>query len=432
MEQIRTASDYIKRLLEDKKDVKSQYTVSETKTREITLENGEFTLFRTLFDRKVSIGVIKDQKPGTISTNSFEEEALKEALEGAITSSESGTAEEYFDIAGGMDPAEFEIGVLEADIDGLMKRALEFKEEVEKNYKKILLMQVILKHVKKDVLYRNTNGSEDTTRMGEYEVMVEFAGNDGTNTTGICGTMASFKDLNTPLIELGSIKRELENAEKSLNPIPVSGKFEGQVIFTPECFAQMLGYSLGVLTTDAVILDGTSQWKDKIGEKVVSEKLTLSMEPWNDDIITNEVHTGDGFRSENYTVLDEGVLKSFCVSLYTSNKCKVERAKNSSMDMIVKAGDTSFEDMVKAVKKGLIVGSISCGRPSTNAELSGVAKNAFYVEDGEIKGAVNETMVSFNLVEMLNKISMVSKERLKDGTMVVPYVCADGILISGQ
>ena len=88
--------------------------------------------------------------------------------------------------------------------------------------------------------------------------------------------------------------------------------------------------------------------------------------------------------------------------------------------------------MVKSVKRGLIVGSVSCGAPGANGELSGVAKNAFYVEDGEIKGPVTETMINGNLAEMFLNITEISKETVADGENVYPYLKLSNIVISGN
>ena len=191
-----------------------------------------------------------------------------------------------------------------------------------------------------------------------------------------------------PFLELGRVDKDLQDAEDSLNPMTVDGKFEGEVIFTPACAAQMVYYALSNFISDSVILDKTGLWFGKLGEQVAS--------------------------------------------LYVSNKCEVPRAKNSGFDLVIEAGETSYQDMVKNMKRGLIVGAVSCGQPSANGELSGVAKNSFYVENGEIKGAVMETMINCNLAEMFKNVVSVSKEVLCDGGMVVPYIGVEHVVISGK
>ena len=83
------------------------------------------------------------------------------------------------------------------------------------------------------------------------------------------------------------------------------------------------------------------------------------------------------------------------------------------------------------MKRGLIVGGFSGGHPGANGEISGVAKNSFYIEDGKIKGAVMETMINGNLADIFQNVSAVSEELVCDGTSVLPYMACEGMIISG-
>ncbi|SDH87064.1 PmbA protein [Pseudobutyrivibrio sp. 49] len=432
MTKIQQAADYLTGLLEEKKDIKAQFEVSEIVTTEVTSENGDFTLLRTLFDKEVGIHVIADHKPGLTKINSFEEPVLKETLEGVIASTASAGADECFDIAPKIEGKEFTRGPLEPDVDKLMTRAVELQETIAKEYPNVLVSMIIIEHVRKDSLYRNTNGTEDIVHEGHYSMFLEFAGNDGTNTSGISFSAMTIENLDTPFIELGRIRKDLAEAEQSVNPVPIEGKFEGQLIFTPECFRALMYTYMEIALSDDVIIDNSSLWRNKIGQKVAVDSFTASIKPWDERIINHEYHTNDGFRSEDYTIIENGILNSFATTLFGANKAKVDRAGNTDLCYVVEPGDTSLDDMIKNVTKGLIVGSISCGEPRTNGELAGVAKNAFYVENGEIKNAVSETMVSFNAIKILENIVSISKEVLANGDWVLPYICVDGVTISGK
>ena len=432
MTKIRQAADYLTGLLEEKKDIKAQFEVSEIVTREISIENGDFSLLRTLFDKEVGIHVIKDNKPGLTKINSFDEAELKTTLDNVITASASAVEDECFDIAPSIDGQEFTRGPLEPDIDKLMIRARELQDTISKEYPNILLSMMIFEHKRKDSLYRNTNGTEDIVHSGVYNFYLEFAGNDGQNTSGISGSSMSIESLDTPFIELGRVRKDLEEAEKSVSPVAVDGKFEGKVIFTPECVRQLMNTFMEISLSDNVIIDNSSAWRNKIDQKVAVNSFTASIRPWDERITEGEYHTQDGFRSEDYTIIENGVLKSFATTLYGANKANVGRAGNSSRAYVIEPGDISLEDMIKNVDKGLMVGFISCGAPGVNGELAGVAKNAFYIENGKIKNAVTETMVSFNVIKVLENITSISKELLANGEFVLPYICAEGITISGK
>ena len=184
--------------------------------------------------------------------------------------------------------------------------------------------------------------------------------------------------------------------------------------------------------SDGVLIDGTSLWKRKLGKKVADEKLTVTLKSSDKRIVVGERFTADGFRTEDLPIIEKGILKNFSIGLYAAKKTKRPVSKNSSMDLVIQGGKTPLEEMIKSIKKGLIVGGFSGGHPSTNGEFSGVAKNSYYVENGEIKGAVSEVMINGNLGKALLNIKAISKELLVDGGIVSPYVLVDGIVVSGK
>ena len=61
-----------------------------------------------------------------------------------------------------------------------------------------------------------------------------------------------------------------------------------------------------------------------------------------------------------------------------------------------------------------------------------MAKNSFYVENGEVKGAVMETMISGNLTDVFSKVTAVSKEFESDGNSAFPWMAAEGVTVSGS
>ena len=105
---------------------------------------------------------------------------------------------------------------------------------------------------------------------------------------------------------------------------------------------------------------------------------------------------------------------------------------NTSDAVIAEAGDTPLEELIAGIEKGIIVGRFSGGQPGANGEFSGIAKNAFLIENGRIGEALSEAMISANLLEMLFRLRGISRETLDCGTSSVPYMAFDGITISGK
>ena len=124
------------------------------------------------------------------------------------------------------------------------------------------------------------------------------------------------------------------------------------------------------------------------------------------------------------------VLRTFLLSLYGANKTGLTRAVNNGQAYVVDAGKVNFDDMVKSVKKGILLQRFSGGMPSDNGDFSGVAKNSYYIEDGKIQYPLIETMVSGNIGSLLYSIKNISQERIDFGSDIYPWIQFDGVTIS--
>jgi len=145
-----------------------------------------------------------------------------------------------------------------------------------------------------------------------------------------------------------------------------------------------------------------------------------------------ERFTLDGFVSQDADFIRDGMLTSFALDLYGANKTKKPRTANTAFyNLEVAAGDTPLAEMIKGVDKGILVNRFSGAEPGPSGDISGVAKNSFLIENGQITDAVSETMLSFNIVDILMNIPAISKERSANGTSLLPWCCLDGITISG-
>lgn len=432
MEDIKVVSKRISDAVARRGVDKAQFWVTQSETREFNVEGGEFSLFRTLFDNGLTLTVYHQNKKGSTVTNKLDESDLEAAVEGALASAESAIADEAYDIAPNQGDMCFHDSGYEPDLDRFFERTRELMEDIRKRHPKIMVKQVTAAHKKSHSVYRNTNGTQCEVFKGSYSVSLMFAGHEGDKTTSFFGAGVRVDNLDTRFIELGMIEEQLKDAEAQLETVPFEGKFEGTIVLTPDSLGELLYSILGNFAGDSVILEKTSLWRDKLNQKVADERLTVSLKPSDDRIVDKAHITGDGFPEEDYDIIRDGVLRSFMLSLYVANKTGFERAKNSSFAMVIEGGRTPYQEMIKGIKKGIIVGRFSGGQPGANGEFSGVAKNSFLVEDGQITGAVSEVMISGNLADMLLNLKDISKETVADGGSVLPYIAFDKIVISGK
>ena len=432
MEDIKRIAEKTKKTLQGAGAQKAQFTVTEKEKHEFNVDGGEFSLFRTLFDRSLSITAYKDNKKGSAFINQFDDSSINSAVMDCIKSAESGIPDEAYDIAPRQEAETFRDGAYEPDMDLFFQRTRELMKDITERHPKIIMEQMIVSHDKVHSVYQNTNGTEFESFTGAYSVSLMFSAHEGETTTSFFGSGVYTDSLDRPFIELGSLEKDLSDTEAQLTTIPMEGKFEGVIVLTPGSLGGFLGSAVSNFASDGVILEKTSIWLDKLEKQVADSRITISLCPGDSRIVCGEKYTYDGFRSQDYDLIKDGVLKSFMLSLYVSNKSGFAPAKNSSFSVIIEGGDTSYEDMIKNIKKGLIVGRFSGGQPGVNGDFSGVAKNSFLIEDGKVKGAVSETMINGNLAELLNNLVAISRETTADGTTVLPYMAFDKVVISGK
>ena len=380
----------------------AQCSVIEEEKKEFNVDGGRFSLMRTLFNRTVAITVLKDQRKGTVSINRFDSDAVKTAVKDAIAAAESGQPDAAWQFEDKPVETEYTEGAPECDTDKLFERTKELLETIKVKHPTIIMEQMITVHTSWKIVYMTSNNVIYRSKSGNYHFDLMYSAHEGEKGTSFFGSGVTLKDLDKPVIETGLIS--------------------GVVLST----------IMSNFVSDMCLIDGTSIWKDKLDEQVADPRLTISFEPYSDDVVVRERHTGEGYPTENFDLIKDGKLNSFCLSQYGANKTGRTRSGNDGSNIRIKAGEKTLEEIIAGIDKGILVMRFSGGQPASSGEFSGVAKNSFYIENGKIAYALTETMISGCVPSMLMNIKEISKDTLVDGEVSVPYVAFDGVTISGK
>ena len=409
----------------------AQCTVSESEKKEFNVDGGRFSLMRTLYNRNVVITVLKEQRKGTVQINRFDGDAVKTAVQDAIAAAESGKPDAAWEFAKEPVEKDFTEGEPACNTDRLFVRTKELLENIKEKHPKILMEQMITSHDSGKVVYSTTNGITYRSRWGAYSFSLMYSAHEGEKSTSFYGSEITLKTLDKPVIDCGFIERDLAMVEQQLDPKPLDGKFVGPVVLAPYALSEIVLWTIiGNFVSDSCLIDGTSIWKDRLGETVADPRFNLAFRPFREDVVVPSRHTGEGYPTENYDVIKDGKLVSFALSQYGANRTGGKRAGNDGSNMIVASGEKTLEEIIAGIDKGVLVMRFSGGQPSPAGEFSGVAKNSFLIENGKIAGALTETMISGSVPEMLTHIRDISRDTLRDGSESLPYMAFDGITVS--
>ncbi len=227
------------------------------------------------------------------------------------------------------------------------------------------------------------------------------------------------------------------------------------VIFTPRAAAALFEVlELGLNGRN--VEKGTSPIRGKLGEKILSEKITLVEDGLLDGGIGSAPFDDEGTLLERKTIVDHGVLKSFAVDLRsalklhlppTGNGFRIDRYTGAQTyesppspqrtNWLLLPGEQTYDEILAGIQDGVVVdlmmglftGNLLSGDFSANLQL------AYRINRGKIAGRIKNAMVSGNFYDVFrDNLVAVSREteRAIEGntTNVFPYLCARNLMIS--
>lgn len=411
----------------------AQCTVTEDTTKEFNVDGGQFSLMRTLFDRGVSITMLKNQRKGAVQLNCFDDEAIRSAVRDCISACESTEPDPAWAFSEAACEKDFTSGEPVCDTDALFFRTKELLENVAQRHPKILVEQMITSHNAERSIYMNTNGVTYRTHAGAYSFSIMYSAHEGEKGSSFYSSDVTLARLDRPIIECALVERELSAVEKQIDTVPLGDKFMGTAVLAPAALMEIVLYTaLGSFVSDGSLIEGTSIWKDKLNMMVADPRFTLSVTPHAPHVVVGEDYTNEGFLSEDYDIIRDGMLIRFALSQYGANKTGFERAGSSGWNLAIPAGTRSLDEIIRTIDNGILVMRFSGGQPAPSGEFSGVAKNSFRIENGKITDALSETMISGCVPDMLLHLRDISQDVLQDGTFSLPYIAFDGVTVSGQ
>ncbi len=410
---------------------KAQCVLSVQDKSEYTVNAGKIDLLRTTENGSLTLTAILEGKKGTLSLNELDAESVARAVDEVIGLAQISQPDDANDIAEGGEPRSFDAGPTEPDLGAMYDRIENLLEYSKAHHPLAIYDQLVSDFSSTDTLFLNSNGVDLRERRGIYSVNAMFSSREGAQSSSFNYTGYRSRDTEKEIWECGSFDRLLRENGEQVQTETLDDKFEGEVLFTPDCLGEFLGTLTGFLG-DGPLITGNSIYKDSIGTQITASSLTLHCRPTSGEIVSGYHITRDGTLASDATIIDKGQLLTHLLGIYGAKKTGGQRAANDGGCFVVEAGDTPLSKMIESVDRGILLGRFSGGNPTDNGDFSGVAKNSFLIEDGRVTQALSETMLSGNIAKMLHAIRAISTERIDYGNAIIPWLLTEGLTISGS
>jgi PmbA protein len=414
----------------------------------IEIERGQIVRSAKSMDQGLGVRAVYGKAVGFAYTNTLTDKSIEEVAGRAFKAARASKPDKnwhklpnqgsYFETTGTYDKK-----VIALSSDELVETAAAMLEATTAYDKRVLAVGGGVGASVFHTAVVNSNGVEGIDRGTAVGCSMETIARDGADVTPACFEVDAKRvyDINPEAVGVEAAKQ----AVSSLGAKKIeSGVF--LVIFAQPAFCSLLYYTLINAVKADYVQRERSAFKDKIGEKVASEIVTV----WDDGLLDGGLSTskfdGEGVPCQKTVVIEKGVLKNFLYDNYTANKAKVASTGNASRSGLAsyastpvleasnftfKGGDRTAEELVAEVDDGLLVYGVQ-GAHSSNPEsgdFSVVATPVWKIEGGEVAYAVRGAMVTGVAFDVLRNVSALGSNVKKLGQLVAPWIRVEDVKV---
>jgi PmbA protein len=230
-----------------------------------------------------------------------------------------------------------------------------------------------------------------------------------------------------------------ERAVKRLNPRKVSTR-KVPVVYDPRVSNSLVGHFASAIN-GAAIARGTSFLKDKLGEKVFADGITIIDDPLRRRGLRSRPFDAEGVAGKARSLIENGRLTTWLLDCATARELGMTTTGHASRgvsstpspgasNIHLAAGTRSRKDLIADIADGFYVTDlIGSGANIVTGDYSRGAAG-FWIERGEITYAVSEVTIAGRLPDMLLALTAADDLEFRYG-INAPTLRVEGLTVAG-
>ena len=403
--------------------------VSQRSLAELNVAHDEPTLMRSTERHKLALLGLVDGRRASTEADDLGDAAIAVTVAALFAAARSAPQDAANAVSTGQ-VASIVQGPMAGDASAMADTMLGMLDHRARQTPTVTIEEASVAHHRLDAHTVTSGGSSLACQLGWYELMAMGTAREGQHTSSFNASGGQCNGLDAvdgvPASQRFGIAQMFADLARQVHTQPVPQRFVGDVVLTPQALDSLLGWLRGQLS-DMALISGTSLYRDRVGQAIASPLLSLAS---RFDAPGVAAISSDGFATPPVELLRAGRLMTLTPSLYAARKTGLAQVPVAAGGWAVAAGETALADVIAGVKHGAVVGRLSMGTPAANGDFSGVIKNSFLIEGGQLGPALSEVMVSGNMAQMLRDVVAVSQERLDTGATLLPWVRIGGLHFS--
>jgi len=188
--------------------------------------------------------------------------------------------------------------------------------------------------------------------------------------------------------------------------------------------------------------------KERLGETIAAAHVTIRDDGVTDLSYGSSAFDDEGVATQNKTVIENGILTNLLYNLKSAAKDGTSSTGNASKPGIAGAittsvcnfylvpGETSYDDMVSGLEKGVIITNLAglhAGANPISGDFS-LQADGYYVENGKIVKPIEQIVVASNFYDVLKNIDTIGSDlkfNAAFGNVGMPSILVNGVKVSG-
>lgn len=174
-----------------------------------------------------------------------------------------------------------------------------------------------------------------------------------------------------------------------------------------------------------------SFWRGKLGEKLVSAKLTVTDDPLIPRGLASRPFDGEGIAARALPLIEAGVLRNLYLDTYYASKLGMKPTTGGGSNRVVALGTRGADALIGGVKSGIYVTSWLGGNmDSTTGDFS-LGVRGHVIESGKLGAPVGEMNVTGNIVELFAHLAEVGNDPWLYSSTRAPTLVFEDVQFSG-
>ncbi|MCG6186004.1 TldD/PmbA family protein [Maribellus maritimus] len=170
---------------------------------------------------------------------------------------------------------------------------------------------------------------------------------------------------------------------------------------------------------------------DKLGKRVISEKLSVTDNPFVIGGRGSRHFDGEGLATTKRTIFDKGILKTYYIDTYYAKKLNTEPTSGSITNLVFETGNKDLQGLIHAVKKGVLVTGFNGGNSNGTTGDFSFGIEGFLIKNGEIIQPVSEMNITGNMLELWSNIGEIGNDINTNSSWLIPSVLFESVDFSG-